>query len=103
MQIVCSGQESWQQALQEVDIMSRKLHPSLMPLVQHRAEADGDGGTIYMLMPLCSSGSLWDYVEQRQASTGQPKLPPAEVLSVAAQVRKLLVQRRAMQPSSRAH
>lgn len=91
LQIVCGGADSWQQALREVDIMSRNLHPCIMPLVQHRAEPDGDGGTLYMLMPLCSGGSLWDYVEARQAGKQCLQVPTREVLSVAAQVRTALL------------
>ena len=84
--MMCPGSESWRQALIECDLMSRKLHPALMPLIDHKAVSDGgEGGTVYVLMPLFQSGSLWDYVEHRHKHNRV--LPASEILSILSQVR----------------
>ena len=86
MQMLCPGSETWQRALMECDLMSRKLHPSLMPLVDHKAVSDGaEGGTVYLLMPLFQSGSLWDFVEHCHMSG--KLLHAGDILSIAQQVR----------------
>ena len=66
--------------------MGRQLHPSLMPLIEYSSVASpsGEGGTIYMLMPLFSGGSLWDLVHRR-LEHGSP-MSGAEMLSVLDQV-----------------
>lgn len=85
MQMLCPGPESWRQALSECDLMSRKLHPSLMPLVDHKATADGaEGGTVYLLMPLFRHGSLWDHVEHCH-KCGK-LLHAGDILGIAQQV-----------------
>jgi serine/threonine protein kinase len=72
--------------LLECEIMAQKLHPSLMPLIEHVAlpNTQGEGGTVYMLMPLCKNGSLWDYVHKRFEQ--QHPLSGGEMLSILAQV-----------------
>ena len=65
--------------------MSKCLHPSIMPLVHHEQVPDGaDGGTVYMLMPLFLTGSLWDLVEWRRAE--QKPLSNTEIVSIVEQV-----------------
>jgi serine/threonine protein kinase len=85
--VLCTGPDSWEQTLLECDIMSRNLHPSLMPLVDHKRipDASSNGGTILMLMPLYRHGSLWDYVQRRHEQ--QKYLSGAEILSILEQVR----------------
>jgi serine/threonine protein kinase len=89
--MLCPGSESWRQALIECDLMARKLHPSLMPLVAHKAISDGaEGGTVYLLMPLYQNGSLWDYVSH--CHNRNKGVPAGDILAVTQQVRKTHLQ-----------
>jgi serine/threonine protein kinase len=86
VQANCAGAESWDQTMQECEIMMRKLHPCIMPLIDYKGVQDphGDGGHIYMLMPFYRSGSLWDLVHARLSHKRQ--LSATEILSILSQV-----------------
>lgn len=73
--------------------MGRRLHSSLMPLIEHKAieETSGEGGTIYMLMPLFQGGSLWDHVHKRLEL--KKPLSGAEMLAILDQVSNTYLRR----------
>jgi serine/threonine protein kinase len=86
IQVICAGADSWDQTIRECEIMLRKLHLGLMPLLEYKwvRDSQGEGGHIYMLMPFYRSGSLWDLVHARLSKT-EP-FSASEMLSILSQV-----------------
>lgn len=85
VQVVCSDATALRLAKLEIELMNKRIHPGIMPLLDSGTEQSAPPHCrqiLYMLMPLYSGGSLWDVVHAQS----QP-LSNAQILSILEQVR----------------